>query len=378
MGKAEGAACVAIALLFACVALRESHAPDATVLAAPGGLVQTGMGLHVPASHWRIVGPEADARLSDQIAGWDGKAQTEDLAGKAQTEDLAQVSGLQARIGSEVKALRLSDFLSGVSPAETQHQIKKVYAKMDPANKLGWKGMIAWPKKAPSKARQVKQLSVYQTELENELTTTKRMDSAKAQKVRSELSELLRRRHQLSDEITSSEHGLKKGSSHAIWAHRVKRLGDADTVMKRLARSGDSKATYSSWLSSTMSNPSSAVANQELSPKAERALDQRIRHGAPLPRITTTGELQWSGGKHAKGGRGRRAHPATHHVRLKAHARLQALSEGGVGGDDDSLIDETEAGADDQKAARDQSLQQRADAKVYKWMGGGYVDVYGR
>jgi hypothetical protein len=367
MGKAEGLAGLAVVLLFACVALRESHAPDATVLAAPGGLVQTGMGLHVPASQWRTVGSEADARLSDQIAGWDGKAKT---------QDLVQVSGLKGRIDSEVKALRLSDFLSGVSPGSTQQQIKRVYAKMDPANTLGWKGMIAWPKTAPSKARQVKQLNVYQQELNKELTTTKRMDSAKAQKVRSELSELLRRRHQLSDEIMSSEHGLKS-SSQAIWTQRVKKFGDNmdNMTIKRLARSGDSKATYSSWLRSTLSP---AAAGKKLSPTAERALDKTIRNGAPLPRVTADGELQWNGGKHAKGARGRHAHPATHHARLKAHARMQALSEGGAGGNDDSLIDEAEAPADDQQARRDESLQQRANAKVSKWMGGGYVDVYGR
>jgi len=364
--KAELVAGAAIALLFACVALRESHAPDATVLAAPGGLVQSGMGLKLPAAHWRT-GGAADSRLSDEIASWNGKAK------KAVP---VQASGLKGKIKSEVNALRLSDFLSGVSPKETEAQIKKIYAKDDPKDTLGWKGMIQWPKKPANKKVQVEQLNVYKKELQRELMHSRSTDSQHTQKVRSELSELLKRRHQLEDEIVDSEHGLGRHAARRMWTRPARNVGGASRVMDRLARPGDNKVTYASWLRSTLNGVHEA---HHLTAKTKAKLDAAIRNGAPLPRVTAIGELQWDGAKHARG----RSHQAAHHARLKAKARLQALSEGSdegesVDNDDDAEIDDDVFGDDAVQAKKRESLQERADAKVYKWMGGGYVDIYGR
>ena len=91
-----------------------------------------------------------------------------------------------------VNKLRLSNFLTGVSPEKIEEEVNAMYLKMDPSDSTHWKSNVAAsPVKALSTKKQLKQISVYKQILEHELTTTTAADSASAKKLRQSLREFI-------------------------------------------------------------------------------------------------------------------------------------------------------------------------------------------
>jgi len=337
---------------------------------ASGGLVQTGAGLHLPATglKWDVNG----ARLSDSIAKWTGSGKKAGYKPAKDTEQLVQVPASKAQtleksIKSAVQTLRLSDFLSGVTPQETQKQVERMYAKMDPNDLTQWKQKLAFMEPKSVKA-QMKQINHFKNMLENKLSTTPEQDSPKAAKMRDELQELLMKKEALKKRISKEED--KELAKHGIvWHKKAKPGADASQYeLSRLSRSEDSHATYTKWLASSAGGHRAAT-------------HHRGRQVAAVkPRITAGGYLDWNR-KEAK----RRELQAKSLVRLRARqARVQALSEqdnthtrsfrrGRKESDADILQDAMQQDHPDIGA----SVYQRAAYKVNRWMGGGYVNVYG-
>eukprot|EP00961_Rhodomonas_salina_P133490 1796102-Rhodomonas_salina.1 len=109
--------------------------------------------------------------------------------------------------------------------------------------------------------------------LQNQLSTTANMDSPHAQKVRSELKELLAKRAELKARIQAKE-ARKQREVHA------RQISDDqdDDVLKVLSRTEDSSSTYHKWLRD-------ASAGSRGKEEQERAVKK--------PVITAGGQLKW-------------------------------------------------------------------------------------
>lgn len=357
------AACL---LLIAAVSFTDyNKVIDLEAAAQSAALVQTGKGLSLTAKvgKWDISSSKGDARLSDQIAGWTkGKAELQSKPAAARTQELADTDlkpkpSLTQQMHTAADSLRLSDFLSGVTPETTQQQVESLYSKMDPKDVTGWKERDAAIDPKPTKKAQVKEISKFQSELQNQLSTTANMDSPHAQKVRSELKELLAKRAELKARIQAKE-ARKQREVHA------RQISDDqdDDVLKVLSRTEDSSSTYHKWLRD-------ASAGSRGKEEQERAVKK--------PVITAGGQLKWKQtGKSA----------VKSAEQLKAsQARLQTLAERArkkeleqkkpAGARNADLVEEAEEREEGGEHSM-QSIQERAAYKVNRWMGGGYVPVY--
>eukprot|EP00960_Hanusia_phi_P032790 750076-Hanusia_phi.AAC.2 len=277
------------------------------------GLVQSGSGLQFVPQSWDVSSSPKDARLADQIAHWSGsKTKFKPATG---TQKLAQVDSkvpskdkLKKEITSAENTLRLSDFLSGVPAAKEEKQIKALDSHMDPKDVTGWKERLPDAQNKKKEAKAVaKIIETRQKKLENELTTTKDLDSDSAKKIRNQLQLLLAKRAALKKMISS-----QSGSDlpQKIWTSKHIKDGDADDDMiSRLARKSDKSSTYAGWL------------KHAETPHKPTAVKHAL-HQQNLPRITAGGYLQW--GKADSGKQHQESSHAAHHAVKKA--RTQSLA----------------------------------------------------
>jgi len=416
--RAAAVAVPAVLLLLCAVSFRESSAPRAEELVAAAGLQQTGAGLAL--HKWDITSGR-DARLSDQINHWDKSGASLKSAGPGfvpakGTQQLVQVPGgdLSKQIKTAVNTLRLSDFLTGVKSNVVQHQVQGLYQKMDPHDTTGWMSRQNLHRMSPAQV-QARRVKTYKTMLQKELSTTPNQDSPKAKKARKELRELIQRKAALRQSVNAEMRKEMHHTSSKVWTRRAARNGadDSDYLIHQIASPEDRHASYAKWLRSAK--------------KGGRGR----HHTSGSPRLTAGGQLQWRKQVHA--------HLKQKQARLQklsqddtAHSRMQALSEdeNKVGASEiamrqilgkakkaaHSYVDEEEDQHDATKqaeAGRDfaaphqqlavkraaisgmdvvsdaeegvspqndtpESIRERAALKVSRWMGGGYVDVYGR
>ena len=248
------------------------------------GLVQIGAGLQFVAPSWDVSSSSKDARLADQIAKWSGsKTKFKPATG---TQKLTQVddkatsqSKLKKELRSAENTLRLSDFLSGVPTVKEAKQIEALDSHMDPKDVTGWKKRLPDAENKKQEAKKVaKIIESRKKKLENELTTTKGLDSDSAKKIRNQLQLLLAKRAALKKMISS-----QSGSDlpHRIWTSKDVKDGDADDDMiSRLARKSDKSSTYVRWL------------KHAESPHKPKPIKHTLHH-QNLPRITAGGYLEW-------------------------------------------------------------------------------------
>lgn len=409
------AAAAGVLLLCSAVIFRESALPSSAELL---GLQQTGGGLQLPANKWNIVGGR-DARLADQISHWNKpaslKAAGPGFVPASGTQQLAQVpseSALSKQIETAVNTLRLSDFLTGVKPNVVQQQVQALYQKMDPKDTTGWMSREHVHRQSPAQV-QARRVKTYKSMLQKELSTTTSQDSPKAQKVRKELRELLKRKAAVKRSLDAAMRKDMQHTNRHVWTPRAVRNGDdADYLIHQIASPQDRHASYDQWLRSAKTG------------------HHGRHHAVGKPRLSANGQLEWRRKVHAQ--------LQQKQARLQAlseddtaHSRLQALSEDDnkVGASEIAMRqilgkakkaahtwhDEEEFNEEKKQAevGRDfaaphqvlaikrsanemdsdlsgasegvhpeldtpESIQQRAAHKVSRWMGGGYVDVYGR
>jgi len=415
VSRQELAGVAAVGLLLCAAVVRESSAPRAEELVA--GLAQTGGGLALHPAKWDLGG-----RLSDQIKQWDGsgaglKAAGHGFVPAAGTQQLAQVGGraaLSQKIKTAVDTLRLSDFLTGVTPKAVQRQVQGLYQKMDPHDTTGWMSREERHRASPAQV-QARRVKSYKSMLQRELSTTRDQDSPKAVQMRKELRALLKHKAAVKRSLNAA---MKKEMHHLskhVWTRRPAKNGDNnDYLIKQIASPEDRNANYAQWLQS-----------------AKRGSHGR-RHRLGSPRLSAGGQLEWRRGVHAKL-RQKQARLQKLAEDDTAHSRMQALSEDDskVGASEiamrqilgkakkaaHSYVDREEGEREEEhkqaQVGRDfaaphqqlatkrsvgsnldivsdaeegvapqldtpESIEQRAAYKVSRWMGGGYVDVYGR
>ena len=422
-GLGPGAAVLALSaltLLCSAVVFRDSAAPRAEELL--GGLAQTGSGLQLSQPAWDLhAAGGRDARLSDQIHAWGSSGAKLKAAGPGfvpatGTQELAQVEakpGLSKKMRTASNTLRLSDFLTGVKPKVVQQQVQGLYEKMDPHDTTGWMQREHVHRESPAQV-QARTVKTYRTRLQRELSTTPNQDSAKAKKVRRQLRELIKRKAAVKRSLNAA---MRKEMSHTnsrVWTRRVKDGDDADYLIHQIASPQDRHASYANWLRSTKGN--------------KHARRRTVRRA---PHLSAGGELEWRKRVHKElQQKQARLQKLSQDDSDVAHSRMQALSEDDekVGAseiamrqilgkakraahsDVDSQNDRTggrqaEVGRDfaaphQQLATKransnvdivsdaeegvspqmdtPESIRERAAYKVSRWMGGGYVDVYGR
>lgn len=418
VAPAASAAAAGVLLMFSAVVFRESALPTSAELLA---LQQTGGGLQLPANKWNIVGGR-DARLADQISQWNKPASLK-AAGQAfvpatGTQQLAQVpteSALSKQIKTAVNTLRLSDFLTGVKPAVVQTQVQALYQKMDPKDTTGWMSREHVHRQSPAQV-QARRVKTYKSMLEKELSTTRSQDSPKAQKVRKELRQLLKRKAAVKRSLDAEMRKDIRHTNPHVWTPRAVRNGDdADYLIHQIASPQDRHASYAQWL------------------RSAKAGHHGRHHAVGKPRLSANGQLEWRKKVHTQLQQKQARLQALSQSDDTTHSRLQALSEDDnkVGAseiamrqilgkakkaahtwvnDEDESHDEkkqAEVGRDfaaphqalaikrsanemDSDVLSDaqegvhpevdtpESIEKRAAYKVSRWMGGGYVDVYGR
>eukprot|EP00282_Hemiselmis_andersenii_P024198 CAMPEP_0172018786 /NCGR_PEP_ID=MMETSP1041-20130122/12287_1 /TAXON_ID=464988 /ORGANISM="Hemiselmis andersenii, Strain CCMP439" /LENGTH=247 /DNA_ID=CAMNT_0012673913 /DNA_START=9 /DNA_END=749 /DNA_ORIENTATION=+ len=227
------------ALLVAAVVLHEDATPKLSELE---GLRQGGDGLVLPikAQAWDVSSGPRDERLADQVASWtrSGKGVALRVAPGSDTQQLAQVDSavggvatLKKKMRSAQQQLRLSNFLTGVSPAQTEKQVLKMDASMDPKDTTGWreaaqaagsaKDAAVVGNKKPTKHEQLQEISEYRRMIQKSLSTTKSQDSDRAKQMRSELKQLLARRAALKAAVSREEDRVIKKGGRA-WVGHVK------------------------------------------------------------------------------------------------------------------------------------------------------------
>jgi hypothetical protein len=414
----------ALLLLCAAVVVRDSAAPNAEELVAaaatPGGLAQTGAGLQL-VQPWDLhAAGGRDARLSDQIHAWGAsgtklKAPGPGFVPATGTQELAQVGGvasLSKKIRTAVDTLRLSDFLTGVKPKVAQKQVQGLYEKMDPRDTTGWMQREHVHRESPAQV-QARRVKTYKTMLQHELSTTPDQDSAKAKRVRRQLRELIKRKAAVKRSLNAAMRKEMRNTNSHVWTHRAKDGDDADYLIHQIASPEDRHANYAEWLRSAKGGK-----------RAPQALAGR-------PHVSAGGQLEWRQRVH-KGLQEKQARlqKLSQDDADTAHSRMQALSEDDskVGASEiamrqilgkakkaaHSYVSSEEAHKENKQAevGRDfaaphqqlaakrahsnldivsdaeegvapqldtpESIRERAAYKVSRWMGGGYVDVYGR
>jgi hypothetical protein len=267
------------------------------------------------------------------------------IAGEG-TQQLAQVSDAPQSLKHSMKVaaqqLRMSNFLSGVSPRTTEHEVLKMYHKMDPKDSTGWEERAkegTEPPKKVTKKEQLKQIKHYKSFIEGELSTSPTEDSAKAKKMRSELKALLARRAALQKSINDEEDGVIASGKHPKdWTRSVKPdPAENEDIINRLTRREDAKATFHSWIAGQQAKAEGMT--QDLSEES----------GGYAEKQGKAGKKASSGG--SKGGSKR------------------------VSEDDSDLIRSAEERYGDHRDSM-MSIEQRAAYKVNRWTGGGYVQVY--
>lgn len=423
-GGQLGSVCLALpALVLLCSAavFRDSAAPRAEELV---GLVQGDKGLELSQPAWDLhAAGGRDARLSDQIHAWDAsntnlKASGPGFVPATGTQELAQVQGkpdLSKKIRTAVNTLRLSDFLTGVKPAAVQQQVQGLYEKMDPHDLTGWMQREHVHRESPTQI-QARTVKTYRTMLQRELSTTPDQDSAKAKRVRKQLRELIKRKAAVKRSLNAAmREEMRKTDSH-LWTHRAKDGDDADYLIHQIASPEDRHASYANWLRSAKGNKHALHRTQ-----VKRA------------RLSASGQLEWRRKVHKElQQKQARLQKLSEDDSDAAHSRMQALSEDEtkVGASEIAMRqilgrakrkahtyvdseDKIESSAGKQaEVGRDfaaphqqlatkhasrnvdivsdaqegvspqldtpESIRERAAYKVSRWMGGGYVDVYGR
>jgi hypothetical protein len=425
-------AAAAILLICSAAVLRDSAVPRAEDLL---GLQQTGAGLHLSSVKWDI-GKGRDARLSDQVHSWDRS--TESLADAkgpgfvpaTDTQQLAEVKGgarsLSKQMKTAVDTLRLSDFLTGVKPKVVQNQVQALDQKMDPHDTTGWMTRENVHRESPRQV-QARRVKSYESQLQRELSTTKNQDSPKAKKERRELRELLKRKAAVKRSLDAAMRKEMHHVSKHVWTtRRVKAGDDADYLIHQIASPEDRHANYAKWLRSASGSKNS---------------HHRHTKEVTKPHVTAGGQLVWHQNVHRQL-QVKQARLQALSEDDTTHSRLQALSEddNSVGASEIAMrqilgrakkaahtwADSEDAGdshpQQDMRAGRKvadagselapphqqlaakqsgvaaalnadlsdveegvspqqdtpESIRQRAAQKVSRWMGGGYVDVYGR
>lgn len=403
----------ALGLLLCAVSYRESSAPSAEELVAvAAGLQQTGGGLALAAHKWDIAPAQRDARLSDQIHAWDKSGvslKTVGFVPAEGTQSLAQVPGgqLSKKIKTAVNTLRLSDFLTGVKSNVVQQQVQGLYQKMDPHDTTGWMSRENLHRQSPAQV-QARRVKTYKTILQKELSTTPNQDSPQAEQVRRELRELIKRKAAMRKSLNAEMAKEMHHTSSKLWTQRAAKNGadDSDYLIHQIASPEDRHANYAKWLRSAKNS------------------GHGRHHSTGSPRLTANGQLQWRKQVHV--------HLSRKQARLQtlsqdsAHSRMQNLSESDdkvgaseinmrrilgnakkaahsyvtdrqdrnqahVGRDftaphqqlavkraaSSDIVSDAEKGVSPENDTPE-SIRERAENKVSRWMGGGYVDVYGR
>lgn len=275
------------------------------------------------------------------------------LIARKGTQQLAQVSeahSLRHSMKVASQQLRMSNFLSGVSPRTTEHEVLKMYHKMDPKDTTGWQERAkdgGEPPKKATKKEQLKQIKHYKNFIEGELSTSPTEDSAKAKKMRSELKALLARRAALQKSISDEEDRVILSGKHPRdWHGSVKPdPAESEDIINRLTRREDAKATFHSW-----------ITGQEASEIASKGMTQDLSEGD-----SGDAEKQGKAGSKVSVGKAKGD-------KAKGSKRVQE--------DDSDLIRSAEERYGVHGEESMQSIEQRAAYKVNRWTGGGYVQVY--
>mmetsp|Transcript_14423 Transcript_14423/g.39404 ORF Transcript_14423/g.39404 Transcript_14423/m.39404 type:complete len:228 (-) Transcript_14423:57-740(-) len=226
-------------------------------------------------------------------------------------------------LDAETKDIQLSDFLSGISPSQTQREILEVYKKIDPHDETGWMQTISRAKSTQAPEQATRQSK---GRIGNLL-------------VKENMSDLLQQRAALLAKI--------RAQNTKFYSRRTKELstGTPDQpVLTRLARTADIKANYQNWLRTDATS-----------------LKQSVRRPQFRPHISASGMLTWRESDLGSAGRRvARAVVGEGAGRLQSlYARDPPLEEGGSA---------SESWSD---------IKARADSKVDRWMGAGYYPVFG-
>jgi len=311
-----------------------------------------------------------------------------------------------------VDTLRLSDFLTGVKPKVVQKQVQGLYQKMDPRDATGWMQREHVHRESPAQVQE-RRVKTYKTMLQRELSTTPDQDSAKAKRVRRQLRELIKRKAAVKRSLNAAMRKEMRNTNSHVWTHRAKDGDDADYLIHQIASPEDRHASYAEWLRSAKGG--------------KRAHQARTGH----PHFSAGGQLEWRKTVHKElQQKQARLQKLTQDDADTAHSRMQALSEDDskVGASEiamrqilgkakkaaHSYVSSQEVRKENRQAevGRDfaaphqqlaskrvhsnldivsdaeegvapqmdtpESIRERAAYKVSRWMGGGYVDVYGR
>jgi hypothetical protein len=421
-GREVWAAVPALLLLFSAVVLRDTAAPRVEELVSSSGLQQTGAGMQLASHPYDVAASPADARLADQIHEWDQKdarlkAAAPGYIPATGTQQLAQVpastGSLSTRIKSAVNSLRLGDFLTGVKPYVEEAQVQSLYAKMDPKDTTGWMSRENLIRESPARV-QARLLRAKRLKMRKVMSTTKNEDSPQQEQVRRALRKEIQRKASTRKPVSTL--AALQSTSKRFWTQRSRHNFDVnDLLIHQLASPEDRDASYAAWLSRT------------------KGKDSRARNRAVgMPRVTAGGQLAWRSKVHTKlhqkharlqklaeddtapshmqqlseednklgaseitmreilGNARRAAHANA--ARQRAHADRNKMQGEKMQGARDFAVSHHQqlaskpaisnsdlvSDATGRTGDSEESIRERAAYKVSRWMGGGYVDVYGR